>query len=150
MFSRAVGREDAANKLHWRVLVVCQPHWACSCSQLMHPPCPHSSGSRLLPCKPSETSPGLHVPPKSKLLRFRHSGSPQRHRLRWACVLCPSQLRATRVMRCLVSVVTATYRLPVPATQFSGCTTSAPSQADDCPEPQEVLISKEPCLQFGR
>ena len=32
---------------------------------------------------------------------------------------------------------------PVPATQFSGCTTSAPSQADvDCPEPQEVLAKK--------
>ena len=40
---------------------------------------------------------------------------------------------------------------PVPATQFSGCTTSALSQADDDhPEPQEVLVSKEACLQFGR
>ena len=39
---------------------------------------------------------------------------------------------------------------PVPAAQFSGCTTGAPSQADDCPEPQEVLVSKEACLQFGR
>ena len=40
---------------------------------------------------------------------------------------------------------------PVPAAQFSGCTTGAPSQADvDRPEPQEVLVSKEACLQFGR
>ena len=40
---------------------------------------------------------------------------------------------------------------PVPAAQFSGCTAGAPSQADgDCPEPQEVLVSKEACLQFGR
>ena len=40
---------------------------------------------------------------------------------------------------------------PVPAAQFSGCTTGAPSQADDDrPEPQEVLVSKEACLQFGR
>ena len=32
-----------------------------------------------------------------------------------------------------------------------GCTTGAPSQADfDCPERQEVLVSKEACLQFCR
>ena len=35
-------------------------------------------------------------------------------------------------------------------TRLSGYTTSAPSQADDCPESQEVLVSKEACLQFGR
>ena len=34
---------------------------------------------------------------------------------------------------------------------FSGCTTGASSQADvDYPEPQEVLVSKEACLHFGR
>ena len=50
-------------------------------------------------------------------------------------------------MRCLASAIAATYRLP--AAQLSGCTTGAPSQADvDCPEPQEVLVSKEACLQF--
>ena len=39
---------------------------------------------------------------------------------------------------------------PVPAAQFSGCTSGAPSQADDdCPELQEVLVSKETSLQFG-
>ena len=57
----------------------------------------HSSGSRLLCRDPSETSPGLHAPPQSKLLRLRHSGSPQRYRLSWACVLCPFQVRAARV-----------------------------------------------------
>ena len=110
-------------------------------------PCPHCSGSRLLCREPSEASPGLHAPPRSKSLRFRHSGSPQRCRLVWAYVLCPSQVRAAQVMRCLVRAVAATYRLP--AARFSGCTTRAPSQADvDCPEPQEVLVSKEACLQF--
>ena len=63
----------------------------------------HSSGSRLLRREPSKAGPGLHAPPRSKLLRFRHSGSPQRCRLRWACVLCPSQVRAAQVMRCLAS-----------------------------------------------
>ena len=57
----------------------------------------HSSGSRLLCREPSEAGPGLHAPPRSKPLRFRHSGSPQRHRLGWACVLCPSQVRVARV-----------------------------------------------------
>ena len=48
-------------------------------------------------------------------------------------------------------MVAATYRTPIPATRFSGCTTSTPSQEDvDSPEPQEVLVSKEACLQFGR
>ena len=43
-------------------------------------------------------------------------------------------------------MVTATYRLPVPAALFSGCTTGAPSQADvDHPESQEVLVSNEAC-----
>ena len=35
--------------------------------------------------------------------------------------------------------------------RFSGCKTGAASQADvDRPEPQEVLVSKEACLQFCR
>ena len=91
-----------------------QPHWACPRSRCVCPPCPHCSGSRLLLREPSEPGPGLHAPPRSKPLRFRHSGSPQRHRLGWACILCPSQVRAAQVMRCLASAVTAAYRLPCP------------------------------------
>ena len=113
------------------------------------PPCPHCSGSRLLCREPSAAGPGLLAPPRSKLLRFRHLGSPQRRRLGWVCILCPSQVRAAQVIRCLASTVAATYRLP--ATQLSGCTTSTLSQVDvDRPEPQEVLVSKEACLQFCR
>ena len=51
----------------------------------------------------SKAGPGLHALPKSKLLRFRFSGTPQRQRLSWACVLCPFQVRAAQVTRCLVS-----------------------------------------------
>ena len=80
----------------------------------VHPPCPHSSGSRLLCPEPLEAGPGLHAPLRSKPLRFRHSGSPQRRRICWACVLCPSQLWAAWVMMCLASAVTATYRLSHP------------------------------------
>ena len=105
----------------------------------------HRSGSRLLRRELSEAGPGLHAPPRSKPLRLRHSGSPQRRRLGWACVLCPSRVRVARVFgergRCDSAV---------PAAQFSGCTTGAPSQADgDCPEPQEVSVSEEASLQLG-
>ena len=123
-----------------------QPHWACPRSWHVYPPCPPCSGSRLLLREPSKAGPGLPAPPKSKPLRFRHSGSPQKGRLGWACVLRPSQVLAAQVMRCLASVVAATYHLP--AARFSGCTTGAPSQADvDCPEPQEVL-AKKPAYSF--
>ena len=57
----------------------------------------HLSGSTLLRQEPSEAGPELHAPPRSKPLRLRHSGSPQRRRLSWACVLCPSQVRVARV-----------------------------------------------------
>ena len=57
----------------------------------------HSLGSRL-PCQePSEAGPGLQLPAWSKPLRLRHSGGPQRRRLGWACVLCPSQVRVAQV-----------------------------------------------------
>ena len=86
-------------------------------------------GSRLLCQELSEASPGLYALPRSKPLRFRHSGSPQRRRLGWACVLCPSQVQAAQVTRCLVSscpqLKAATYCLPHPCCSvfwvYSGC-----------------------------
>ena len=60
--------------------------------------------------------------------------------------MCSSQIRAAQVM-CLAGANAATNRLP--GTRLSGCKTGAPSQADaDRPDPQEVLVSKEACLQF--
>ena len=53
----------------------------------------------------SKAGPGLHELPKSKPLRFRFSGTPQRHTLSWACVLCPSQVRAAQATRCLASAL---------------------------------------------
>ena len=127
-----------------------QPHWACPDSWHVYPPCPHCSVSRLLYREPSEAGPGLHAPPRSKLLRFRHSGSPQRCRLGWACILCPSQVQAAQMMRVWQARLLQLIASPIPAAWFSGCTTGAASQAEvDCPEPQEVLVGKEACLQFG-
>ena len=148
MFIHAVGMEGCC-KQHWCVLTVSQPHWVCLTSRYMCPPFLHCSSPRFLCRELSEGGPGLHAPSRSKPLRFRHLGSPQSHRLGWACVLCPFQVRAAQVMRCLASAVTATYCLP--ATRLSRCTTGTPSQVDvDHPEPQEVLVSKEACLQFCR
>ena len=81
----------------------------------------------------SKAGPGLHALPRSKPLRFRFSGTPQRHRLSWACVLCPSQVQADQMTRCLARAVTPSWRVhlitfPIPVAQFSGCTRGAPSQ----------------------
>ena len=124
---------------HWRVwgvLSVFQPHWVCPRSQRGYFHGLHCSGSRLLCWELSEVGPGLRALPRSKPLRFRFSGTPQRRRLGWACVLCPSQVRAAQVTRCLSSTVTPSWGVhliasPVPAAQFSGCTRGAPSQV--CP-----------------
>ena len=89
------GGRNTANKYHWRVwgvLSVSWPHWVCPHSQRMCFPCLHCLGSRLLCWELSEAGPGLYALPRSKPFRFRYWGSPQRHTLGWACVLCPSQV----------------------------------------------------------
>ena len=62
------------------------------------------------------TGPGLRARPRSKLLRVRFLGTPQRHRLGWACILCPTQVRAAQVTRRLASALSqvcgASYHLP--------------------------------------
>ena len=72
----------------------------------------------------AKAGPGLHALPRSKLLRFRFSCIPQRHRLGWACVLCPSQVRAAQATRCLASALFpgAVHFItsPVPAARFPG------------------------------
>ena len=102
------GGRNTANKYHWRlwgVLPVSQPHWVCPCSWCVCFPCLHCLGSRLFCWELSEAGPGLYTLPRSNLLRFRFLGTPQRCRLGWACVLCPSQVRAAQVTRCLASSV---------------------------------------------
>ena len=71
----------------------------------------------------SKMAPGFCAFPRSKLLRFRFLGIPQRDRVSWACVLCPSQIRAAQATRCLASalsqVVCASYHFPSPSCSFS-------------------------------
>ena len=105
------GGRNTANKYHWRVwgvLAVSGPHWVC------HPPtrpahsvCAFWVYTAQVPgCSAGELSkvgPGLHALPRSTPLRFRFSGTPQRHSLDWACALCPSQVRVAQATRCLAS-----------------------------------------------
>ena len=115
------GGRDAEIKYHWRVwgvLAVSRPHWVCHRSRHVCFPCLCCLGSRLLCRELSEAGPGLHAPPRSKPLRFGYLDTLQRHRLGWACVLCPSQVQAAQVTRCLASsrpqLKAATYCLPHP------------------------------------
>ena len=119
----------------------------------------------------SEVGPGLCALPRSKPLRF--SDTPQRCRLGWACILCPSQVWAAQVTRCLAGAVFPRLGVrlitsPVPASRFSGWAVRALSQAChvsllgswslaatlpadvDHPESHEVLVSNGAYLQFGR
>ena len=169
------------------MLTVFQLHWVCTRSWCVCFHGLHFSGSRLLCWELSEADPGLCALSRSKPLRFRFWSTPQRHKpLRFrfwstpqrrglccAWVLCPSQVLAAQVTRCLVSVVTPRWAVhlitsPVPAAWFSGCTMCMPSQvchmsllgswslteilpADvNHPESQELLVSNGACLHFGR
>ena len=81
----------------------------------------------------SKVGPGLHALPRSKSLRFKFLGTPQRHRLSWGCVLCPSQVQAVQATRCLVSTLYPGGALhlitsPVLVAQFPGCAAGEPSQ----------------------
>ena len=115
LFSCAVGREEHCKQ----ITLACARSVSAtlglpSLTTCVRFPWLHCLGSRLLCWGLSEAGPGLYALPRSKPLRVRYLGSPQRRRLGWACVLWSSQVRAAQVTRCLASVVTATYRLPCP------------------------------------
>ena len=69
------------------------------------------------------TGPGLCALPRSKPVRFRFLGTPQRCRLSWACVLCHFPVRAAQATRCIASTLSSgAVRLItslVPAAQVS-------------------------------
>ena len=117
LFSHAVGREE-----HCKQITLASVGSGPSVSATLGLPpltvcvfsCLHCLGSRLLCWELSEAGPGLYALSRSKPLRFRYSGSPQRHRLGWACVLCCSQVWPAQVTRCLASAVSVTYGFPRP------------------------------------
>ena len=129
------GARNTANKYQWcvwGVLAVFGPQWAQT-----HGVCAFPVYTAQAPgCSVGELSkagPELHALSRSRPLRFRFSGTPQRHRLSWACVMCPSQVRAAQETRCLASAHSAGGMVhlitsSVPAIQFPGCTAEAASQ----------------------
>ena len=90
----------------------------------------------------SEAGPGLHAIPRSKLLRFRFSGTPQRHRYGWACVLCPSQVRASQATRCLASVLS-------PRGGRGGLIAPPPSQPRGFRGARWAIVSVALCVSSG-
>ena len=98
----------------WGALAVFRPHWVCPAHG-----CVLSLSTLLrLQAALQGAGPELHALPRPKSLRFRVSGTPQRRRFGWACVLClpcPSssgdqELNERTLFRCSV-----TSPLPVPA-----------------------------------
>ena len=93
----------------------------------------------------SKAGPGFRALPRSKTLRFRFSGTPQRHKFGWACVLCPSQVLAAQATRCLVSALSPGGEMspiasPVPAAWFPRYTVSGVS----CVSSGELICGCDP------
>ena len=96
------GGRNTANKYHWRVwrVLPVSGHTGFGpsvivCAFWVYPTPVQGSSARELP----KAGPALHALPKSKPLGFRFLESPQKHRLSWACVLCPSQVQAAQMTR---------------------------------------------------
>ena len=143
MFSHDVGREGCCKQITLACAHSISATLGLPPSWRLCPPCPHCSGSRLLHREPSEASPGLHVPPRSKPLRSGHLGSPQRCRLGWACVLCPSQVRAAQVM-CLASKVAVTYHLPRPSHSVFWVRSGSTISGVPCVSSGELISGHDP------
>ena len=126
MFSHAVGREEHCKQISFACVgcAVCLSHTGFAPA---HGVCAFPVYTAQAPgCSAGELSkegPGLRALPRSKPLRFRFLGTPQRCRLGWACILCPSQVIVTQANRCLVSTDSpgaVSYCLPIPAARFLG------------------------------
>ena len=119
------------------------PHMAC----VLFP----STLLRLPGCSVGELSkadPVFHALPRSKLLRFRFLGTPQRHRLSWVCVLCPSQVRAAQPTRWLLSalsqVCSASYHLLGPGRSVSWVRSKSAISGVPCVSSGELISDCDP------
>ena len=101
------------------------PHWLCSPPPVCAFPIYNAQAPGCSAGELSKVGPGLPALPRSKPLRFTFLGTTQRHRLSWACVLCPSQVQADQATRCLTRAhspgVVHLITSPVPAAWLPGC-----------------------------
>ena len=137
MFSCTVGREKHCKQISLACVgssrsvsaTLGLPHTLSMCAFPVYTAqAPGCSAGKL-----SKAGPGLCAFPRSKLLRFRFLGTPQRHRLGWVCVLCPSQVRVAQAIRCLESALSPVVLcvLSPPLSQplgYPGCAAGALSQ----------------------
>ena len=150
LFSRAVGREGGMLQTN---------NTGVGSQCLSHPGSAPAHGACSLPVHTARTlgcSAGnnprlalgcMHLPGPSR------SGSGTRVVLRGADSVGPAFCALPRSERqfALPRRAPMLRLIASPPLGLSGCKTSAPSQADvDRPDPQEVLVSKEACLQFYR
>ena len=93
LFSCAVGREEHCKQIS----LACVGSAHSVSARLGLPPltaCMLSQSTLIrLQVALRGTGPGLCALPRSKPVRFRFLGTPQRCRIGWACVLCPSQVQ---------------------------------------------------------
>ena len=96
----------------------------------------------------SKVGPGVRALPRSKPLRFRFLHTPQRHILRWACILCPSQVRAAQATRCLESALSqlgsASYHLPGPRPLVSWVCSKSTASGGPCVSSGELISDCNP------
>ena len=97
----------------------------------------------------SKMGPGLCALPRPKPLRFRFSGTSQRHRLGWVCVLCPFQVQAAQVTRCLASALSpgvAEHLItsPVWLLSFLGVQRGQPLSGVPCVSSGELISGCDP------
>ena len=132
LFSCVVGREGHCKQVSlacvgsarsvWTTLDLPQPKAACV-SRVYTAQAPEYSARAL-----SEVGPTFHALPRSKSVRFLCTLQGHRHGL--VHVLCPSQVRAVQVTRCLMSALSrGTVRLNhLPGPSHSGVSARAASQ----------------------
>ena len=96
----------------------------------------------------SKAGPGFCALPGSKLLRLRFLGTPQRHRLSWAHVLCPSQVQAVQVTRCLASALSqvgcVSLHLPSPSCSVSHVRSESVFSGVTCVSSGELISGCDP------
>ena len=134
------GGRGTADKCHWRVwgiLAVFRPHWVCPCSRCV------LSLSTLLRLQVALQGAGwscVHFPRLS--CSFRFSGTPQRRRLSWGCILClpgssssgNQELDERTLFRCSV-----TSPLPSPSLSFRHARSGEP-----CVSSAELISGCDP------